>query len=449
MSVRFKFLILIVVTAIFAYSCGKSDSSTKNFQRMKKGRSTLNMGAIPVKVERVKREPVSLYLLSNANIEALRKVDVVSRISGLVQDITVEEGDYARKNKILAKLDDRELLLDVQQASAKAENSARLFQRSKEMYSKNLISKENFDDVKYQYETAKSQLEAARLKLTYAKIHAPISGVITQRLIEIGNYVGVNQKVFVMVDFDTLYARVFIPEKDIQKVHVGQKALITVDAYPGKKFWGHVKMINPIVDPESGTVKVTIMLLKKGTPIRPGMFATVKIITDTHPNALVIPKRALLLESEIDRVFVVQDSVARQRDVKLGFADGNRIEVLSGLNEGDWVVVVGQEGLQNGARVRMVNEKGTAVATVSSQTETKPRTSNAPRSQRNLERPPVDAKRLERFKKFLLRVPEIKKEYQARVQEDPSFEKDLTKQMEFFRTMSRKYADKLGMRPRR
>ncbi len=449
MSARFKILILIVVTAIFAYSCGKSDSSTKKSRRMNQRRGATNMGAIPVKVDRVKREPVSVYLLSNANVEALRKVDVVSRVSGLVQKITVEEGDYARKNKILAELDDRELGLNVQQASAKAENSSRLFQRSKEMYSKNLISKENFDDVKYQYETAKSQLEAAKLQLTYAKIRAPISGVITQRLIEIGNNAGVNQKVFVMVDFDTLYVRVFIPEKDIQKIHVGQKALVTVEAYPDRKFWGHVKMINPIVDPQSGTVKVTVMLLKKGTPLRPGMFATVKIITDTHPNAMVIPKRALLLESEIDRVFVVQDSIARQRDVKLGFAAGNRIEVLSGLNEGDWVVVVGQEGLQNGALVRMVAGKSAAVATASSQAGTKSGTKNVAGLQRNLQRPPADAKRLERFKKFFLRVPEIKKEYQARVKVDPSFEKDITKQAKFFRTMREKYADRLGMNPRR
>jgi len=449
MNVRFKILILIAVAAVFVYSCGKNDSSPKNSRRMSRGRPAMNMGAIPVKVEKVKREPISIYLLSNANIEALRKVDVVSRASGLVQKITVEEGDYAPKNRILAELDDRELRLDVQQAQAKAENSARLFQRSKEMYSKNLISKENFDDVKYQYETAKSQLEAAQLKLTYAKIRAPISGVITQRLIELGNNVGVNQKVFVMVDFDTLYARVFIPEKDIQKVHIGQKALVTVEAYPGREFWGHVKMINPIVDPESGTVKVTVMLLKKGTPLRPGMFATVKIITATRPNALVIPKRALLLESETDRVFVVQDSVARQRDVKLGFADGNRIEVLSGLSEGDWVVVVGQEGLQNGAYVRMVTENGTVVPAGSTRAGTRPATAHRPEIQESRLRPPLEANRLKRFKKFLLRVPEIKKEYEAHVKADPSFEKDMAKQAEFFRAMREKYADKLGMRPRR
>ncbi|NOY78909.1 MAG: efflux RND transporter periplasmic adaptor subunit [Calditrichaeota bacterium] len=448
MRARFKIFVLLAVAVAFVYSCGKNDSSPKRSRGMSRGRPAMNMGAIPVKVEKVKREPISIYLLSNANIEALRKVDVVSRVSGLVQKITVEEGDYAPKNRILAELDDRELRLEVKQALAKAENNARLFQRSKEMYSQNLISKENFDDVKYQYETAKSQLEAAQLKLTYAKIRAPISGVITQRLIELGNNVGVNQKVFVMVNFDTLYARVFIPEKDIQKIHVGQRALVTVEAYPGREFWGHVKMINPIVDPESGTVKVTVMLLKKGTPLRPGMFATVKIITETHPHALVIPKRALLLESETDRVFVVQDSVARQRDVKLGFADGDRVEVLSGLNEGDWVVVVGQEGLQNGAYVRMVTETGTAVPAESPRAGIKPAASHSSEIQKNPPRPPLDARRLKRFKKFLLRVPEIKKEYEARVKRDPSFEKDIKKQADFFRAMREKYADKLRMRPR-
>ena len=455
MDSRCKILILAVLSVFLMFSCGKTDSSNKHTRRMSRGKGTINMGAIPVKVEKVKRGPISIYLLSNANLEALRKVDVVSRVSGLVQKINVEEGDYAPTNKILAELDDRELRLEMQQAKAKAENNARLFQRSKEMYSKNLISKENFDDVKYQYETAKSQLQAAQLRLTYAKIRAPISGTITQRLIELGNNVSVNQKLFVMVDFDTLYARVFIPEKDIQKIKIGQKALVTVEAYPGKKFWGHVKMINPIIDPESGTVKVTVVLLKKGTPLRPGMFATVKIITDSHPNALFIPKRALLLESETDRVFVVTDSLAHQRDVKLGFSDGNRIEVLSGLKEGDWVVVIGQEGLQNGALVRMVTEKGTPVVAVSSQQESIKNVGQRPEFQQNDrkrrsyngQRPALDVNRLKRFKRFLLRVPEIKKEYKARVKTDPSFEKDIAKQAEFFRAMREKYADKLGMRP--
>ncbi len=441
---------LIAVLAVgLVAGCGQKKDSPQSRMRSFRSTGRIRMGAIPVKVVKAERQPISVFLMSSANLEALRKVDVVARVSGIVRRIFVEEGTTVRKNRILATLDDTELQLQVQQARARAENSRRLFDRAKDMFHKNLISKEQYDDAKFQYETAASQLEAAQLQLLYAKIRAPISGVVTQRFIELGNQVSVNQKVFTMVDYDTLYARIFIPEKDIPKVHVGQRATVTVEAYPGRVFKGRVKMISPIVDPASGTVKVTVDLLKRGTPLLPGMFATVRIITETHPKALVIPKRALLLESETDRVFVVQDSVARQRDVKLGFSDGDRVEVLSGLTPGEWVVVVGQEGLQNGAQVRMVTESGVSASVQKgSAKEGKPSSTSEKRISRAAERkfPAPGPEILKRIEKRFLKVPEVRQEFARRLKKDPDLKANPQKEMEFFREMREKYPDKFRRR---
>ncbi len=447
--------ILRLVSVVFligmVVGCGKKGDSPGSRTAFRNGAGRIRLGAIPVKVIQVKREPISVFLLSSANLEALRKVDVVARVSGIVRRIFVEEGDAVRKNQILAKLDDTELQLQLQQAQARAENNSRLFQRAKEMFEKNLISKEQYDDAKYQYETAQAQLKSAQLQLSYASIRAPISGVVTQRLIEVGNTVNTNQKVFTMVDYDTLYARIFIPEKDIPRVHVGQKARVTVEAYPNRVFWGRVKMINPIVDPESGTVKVTVSLLKRGTPLLPGMFATVQIITETHPDALVIPKRALLLESETDRVFVVKDSVAHQRDVKLGFSDGDRVEILDGLQVGEWVVVVGQEGLQNGAHVRMITEKTTAeAATAAGSSQPAPSPKNPARKKITGSQasgfPVPNPELVKRIQERFLKIPEVQKAFKKRVQADPDFKTNVRKQVEFFREMREKYPDKFRRR---
>ena len=444
-----RLLGLFFLIGILLAGCGKKTDSRQSQMRMRRSGGMIRMGAIPVKVVQVKREPISVFLLSSANLEALRQVDVVARGSGIVRRIFVEEGDAVRKNQVLAKLDDTELQLQFQQAKARADNNQRLFQRAKDMFGKNLISKEQYDDAKYQYETARAQLEAAKLQLSYATIRAPISGVVTQRLIEVGNNVGVNQKVFTMVDYDTLYARIFVPEKDIPKVRVGQKAKVTVEAYPGRVFWGRVKMINPIVDPESGTIKVTVALLKRGTPLLPGMFATVRIITETHPNALVIPKRALLLESESDRVFVVEDSVARQRDIKLGFSDGDRVEVLDGLREGEWVVVVGQEGLQNGAHVRKVTET-TTVAPMPQAPPVKqgerPQANKGTSARNSRGFPGVSPEIMKRIEKRFLKDPDVRREFEKRVKSDPDFKNNPAKKMKFFREMREKYPDKFRRR---
>jgi RND family efflux transporter MFP subunit len=209
--------------------CGKKENGSRSRMAFQDAAGRIRLGAIPVKVVQVKREPISVFLLSSANLEALRKVDVVARVSGIVRRIFVEEGDAVQKNQILAKLDDSELQLQLQQAQARAENNSRLFQRAKDMFQKNLISKEQFDDAKYQYETAQAQLKSAQLQLSYASIRAPISGVVTQRLIEVGNTVNTNQKVFTMVDFDTLYAR----SKSLLDAHLPQaSSLLLVNAEP-------------------------------------------------------------------------------------------------------------------------------------------------------------------------------------------------------------------------
>ena len=158
-----------------------------------------------------------------------------------------------------------------------------------------------------------------------------------------------------MVDYDLLLARIYIPEKEIGKIKPGQKAKIEVEAFPNKSFAGIVKMINPVIDPTSGTVKVTIEIQKADTGLLPGMFASVYVLTDLHENAITIPKKALILESEIDRIYIFDNGEARLRDVSVGFSDGGRIEILAGVKSGETVITVGQEGLRDGAKVRILN----------------------------------------------------------------------------------------------
>jgi len=233
------------------------------------------------------------------------------------------------------------------------ETDKTMLERAQNMLDKKLIAEENYEITRLQYESSKAAHEAARLQLGYTKVQAPFNGVVTIRNIELGQRVNVNQSLFVIADFNPLRAKIYVPEKDIGRIYEGQRAKITIEADPGIAFSGIVKMISPVVDPSSGTSKVTIDIEKNRGKLKPGMFASVFITTETHNNALIIPKRALILESDLDQVYIYQEGKAHKVNLKVGFTSGEDLEVLSGLKEGDLVVTAGQDGLREGLPLRI------------------------------------------------------------------------------------------------
>jgi len=350
------------VALLALVACGGSDEGGQASAR--RGRRPEGGGrALPVKVEVVARQDISLTSLKNTTLEAERWVEVRSRTSGLVEAIVCEEGDRVRKNDAMARLDADAAELLVAQRQVAYDEALRNYERQEKMYARNLVSKELYESTKTGLEQAKSLLDQAKLTLSYTTILAPISGVVTERTIEIGNMVSNNQIIFAVADFNPLLARIRIPEKEMGSISVGQEARISVESAPGKFFQGRVKMISPVVDPESGTFKVTIEIPGKNAGLlRPGMFATVFIIMDTHRKALVIPKKALVLEGEGNQVFVYEKDPesgmgkAVRRKIETGFEDSEQMEVVSGLSDGDQVITVGHEGLRPGAAVRLVGE---------------------------------------------------------------------------------------------
>jgi len=160
---------------------------------------------------------------------------------------------------------------------------------------------------------------------------------------------------FVIEDLDSLILRIAVPERELAKLSVGQPAELSFDAVPGRAFTGKIDLITPIVDPTTATFGVRISLTDIGNLLRPGMFARVAIVYERKPDALQIPRTALLDGDGPPKVFVVQEGKAMERAVQLGLSNGAMVEVVSGLKDGEQVVVVGQGALKPGAMVRIVN----------------------------------------------------------------------------------------------
>jgi membrane fusion protein (multidrug efflux system) len=314
--------------------------------------------AIPVKAEVVQIGEISSYIQTHARLEAERWVSVIARTQGMVEELLVEEGDRVREGAVLVRLDKVQLSLNLKQARVALDDARATHTRRKALYERQMVSEEEYEGARNQLENTEVALEEARLNLAYTDIKAPISGTVMLRRIELGDLVRSNDEVFAVADLEPLLTKIRIPEKRMSQVRAGQEARVDIDALPDRSFGARVRMINPGVDPQSGTVKVTLEVPSLEGLLKPGMFTTVRIITDIHRHALIIPKKALVLETDEDDVFVVEAGSAGQVRanrvrVELGYVDGNRVEVLSGLRPGASVITVGQEGLKDGAHVRL------------------------------------------------------------------------------------------------
>ena len=432
---------------------------------------------VSVKAARVTRRPISRYLLSNTSLESIREVTIYAKVNALVEELLVEEGNRVTKNQLLAKLDDREIRnehdqariavdqanLTLEQAEVKSRLSEANYRRSEGLVKQRLISPQEHDQAALTNETdalglrvavqqrdgAVSHLEAAQLQLDYTEIRSSIDGIVTERMIDIGDRVNVNEALFNVEDFTPLWARIYLPERELSQIRLGQQAELQMQAFPDETFTSSIKMISPTVDSESGTIKVTLEITRHRNLLRPGMFGTVHIATETRPSALVIPKRAIVRERDEDRVFVVDsENRVQKRAVTIGFREDNDLEVSSGLSEGEAVVTVGQEGLNDGYPVSILEwedgQEGPALQgdpprRASAPDQTAPAGQGSRQAQQGLQSgggrprggPPGGGARSfnpERMKAMLAgmaeRNPQVKEAYEAKLAEDPDFMND-------------------------
>ncbi|NGP86839.1 efflux RND transporter periplasmic adaptor subunit [Fodinibius halophilus] len=339
---------LVGLCAVFISSCS---TETQSKDVMDKD----STAAVPVEVATANTGDISAYYSSTTTLEADEEATVVAKVRGLVETLHVEEGDIVQAGDLLAQLEDEQLRLEAQQAKATMDRLKNELNRKKELYQKELISAQEFENAKYEFQAQKSSYELAQLQLNYTQITAPINGIISDRMIKVGNMINSDQEVFQITDFDPLLAVLDIPEHEMNKLNKGQSAKIKVDAIPGATFSGRVLRISPTVNSETGTFEVTVSIKDESRKLKPGMFGRVRIVYDTHQNTLMIPKNAVMTEDGASSVYVINDKMAYRQNVRTGYINGDNIEIIEGINPADTVVTVGQNSLQDSALVEIVS----------------------------------------------------------------------------------------------
>ena len=313
---------------------------------------------VPVKVHRVQQGSISSYVEYNGKIEAEETVDVYAHGSGLVKRVLAEEGDRVRLDQVLVHLVDDQLKLAEAEAKIAYRKLESNFKRQEEIFSRKLLSREDYERDKFDLEQARVRWQRAQLDLDHASVRSPISGVVAERMVKLGDRIGPATRLYVLVNMNSLISRAHIPGTELPNISVGQPARITTSLLPDLDFPGRIIRISPVVDPNSGTFRVTLAIDDAERKLRPGLFVKTNIVTATHDRAMLVPKRAVVYDDGYPHVFVVRDSTARKIQLDLGFEDTRNWEVLSGVSPGDSIVVVGQNGLKDQARVRVIEGKG-------------------------------------------------------------------------------------------
>ena len=310
---------------------------------------------VPVETRAPVRGDIFATYSGTSPIEAFAEADVIAKVDGEVRELHVEEGDMVEKNQILATLDGDRLRLELSESQARLRKLQRDFQRNVELQEKDLISEGDFEKIQYDLEALQASFNLASLELDYTQIRAPIAGVISERYLKLGNTIKTGDQVFRVTSFDPLVAYMFIPEREFRQIAAGQPVQIEIDALTGPPVVATVTRVSPIVDPETGTFKITIELRGTDHGIKPGMFGRMNIVYDKHENALQVPRSAIIESSSGTSVFVVENDIGIRKTVETGFSSNGMVEITSGLTDGERVITVGHVGLKNEASVVVIN----------------------------------------------------------------------------------------------
>ena len=333
-------------------------------------------GAVSVQAYRAERGPIA-YVLSNTVLEPSRKVTMHAGLDALVESILVEEGDRVSQGLVLARLEDREIRnehlqaeLALEQAELALEQSevrARLsnlnLERAELLFEERLTSQQEvdqaamiresdglaFEAAQLESQAAGARLERAKIQLEQTEIRSSIDGVLTERLVAVGDRVQPLQPAFTVEDFFPLLAPVFVSEKEWTQVRVGQAARLQVDVFPQQEFRGRVKTMSPTVDASLRTAKVTVEVGEGQDVLRPGLLGTLYIDVQSHSRKIVVPDRAVTGRSGKMSVFIIRDDEnVEERVVTLGENREEWVEVVEGILEGEVVVIDSEKALIEG-----------------------------------------------------------------------------------------------------
>jgi RND family efflux transporter MFP subunit len=273
--------------------------------------------------------------------------------AGKLQTLNLELGSSITKGQLLGSVDNSIKYINLESAELLMAKYEKDFNRIKELYEGKAATEVDFNNAKYNYENSKTQVALIKQQIADGSVIAPISGVVTEKNVEAGEFVNVGSTIATVVDISKLQSFVQVSEKNVYSIKKGMNVTITTDIFPDKKFKGTVKFISPNGD-ESHNYLVGITVDNYNTSLKGGTFIRVEFDIKGENKALQIPKIALVEGLKNPYVYVVNGKKVLNKKLVLGRDLGENIEVLDGLSEGEEVVTSGQINLSETSMIEVV-----------------------------------------------------------------------------------------------
>jgi len=399
----FALLIVAAVAAAFAFTRGRRATNPA-------------AGASPTPTARdVESQPISVTSSAAIRRSSMKTVEVVgslmadeevvvsAQVAGELSSISVDFGSYVTQGQVIAQIDQRNAQLKVEQAQATINQTmARIgmkegqrfdpeknadvrvaksqldwatmdLERSTRLVEKGDISRSAYDQAVINHQLASARYQAAldqinqqlavleqqkatfqlaRRELGDTVVRSPISGSVKEKMASRGMYLPVNGKIVTLVRLNPLRVRADVPETSAANVKPGQSASFTVDSFPGRTFSARITRIGPSMSEQTRALTVEAEVANAGNLLRPGMFTRSQVVVNPNATAIMVPSTAVQYVAGISKVFVIQNGVVSERTVQTGATDGNLVEILSGVNEGDIVATSSLDQIHQGSRVR-------------------------------------------------------------------------------------------------
>ena len=308
--------------------------------------------AMPVEAANARADTVVDAILATGQIAALQSIELRPDIEGRLVQILVREGSPVTRGTALFKIDDAELKAQVAQIEAERDLARQSLSRTRDLLKQKASSQAELERAEATMRSNEAQLELLKVRLGRTLVRAPFSGVMGQRLVSMGDYVTTSTRLAALQTVSPQHATFQVPERYAEQVKPGQEVTFRVAALPGREFTGKVDFVDPIVQLPGRTILVKAQVPNPRRELQSGMFIEARLATAVRPSAVIIPEDAVLPLQGSNFVWVVADGKATRRQVELGVRTPGFVEVKTGVENSETVVVGGQERLAEGAPVQ-------------------------------------------------------------------------------------------------
>jgi len=350
-----KAIIIVIVASVLILIVFKLSTNYKKINSNKN--VSTDLAYISVNVSPVSKMLIKGSLQLTGYMEAYSDIQIASQSQGTITSLNADLGQQKSKGSIIATIDDKLKSLAVQKAKNLKMKLEKDLKRNENLFNGGSLTEQQLDEAHNAYNDAVIQLQQAEKELSDAVIKSPINGVITKKFVDEGEFINIGSSIATIVDISKLKIKLNISETNVYQLKLGDKAIISTDVYPGITFEGNISFISPQGDDSHNYPTEIVIQNNSKHPLKSGTFANVSIMLPVTEDALYIPRESLLGSITDAEVYVAENNKAVRKKIIVGNGNDKVIKVVSGLKEGENVIVNGQINLSDNKAIKIITLK--------------------------------------------------------------------------------------------